>query len=173
MDFARLLDGWHDFYLLVGTASATLVGLLFLALTLNVEILRRDEFGTTRIHARRAFSCFINLLVVSGVLLIPDQSHAGTGIPLAMIGGISLLITVRRMVLGHGTAQSEGIGEIVRHSGLILIGMLALVVLGICIWAGWDNALNWMPGVVLTLVSAASQGAWELLTVSRVAPGDG
>jgi hypothetical protein len=173
MDFAQLLDGWHDFYLLVGTASATLVGLLFLALTLNVEILRRDEFGTTRLHARRAFSCFINLLVVSGVLLIPDQSHTGAGVPLAMIGGISLLSTVRRLVPIHGAAQSEGIGEMFRHSGLILIGILALMVLGICIWAGWDEALNWMPGVVLTLLGAASQGAWELLTVSRVTPGDG
>ena len=72
--FAQGLEGWHDFYLLIGTASATLVGLLFVALTLNAEILRRDEFGATRALARRSFFCFINLVVVAGILLIPRQS---------------------------------------------------------------------------------------------------
>jgi hypothetical protein len=28
---AELLRGWHDFYILIGTASATLVGLMFVA----------------------------------------------------------------------------------------------------------------------------------------------
>jgi hypothetical protein len=32
---ADTLKGWHDFYLLVGTAWATLLGLLFVALSLG------------------------------------------------------------------------------------------------------------------------------------------
>jgi hypothetical protein len=38
---APLGEAWHDFYLLSGTAAVTLVGLLFVALSLHIEILFR------------------------------------------------------------------------------------------------------------------------------------
>jgi hypothetical protein len=167
--FAQQIDGWHDFYLLVGTASATLVGLLFLALTLNVEILRRDELGILRTLAARSFICFINLLIISGVLLIPQQSPRGVGIPLICIGGITIVRILQSIARSRRAGQHENIGESLRHTGLILFGMAALVALGISIWAGWTGALDWMTGAVLTLLAAASQSAWDLLTLTRTA----
>ena len=41
--FAQYLDRWHNFYMLAGTAAATLIGLLFVALTLSIEVMS-DEF---------------------------------------------------------------------------------------------------------------------------------
>jgi len=35
----QALNEWHDFYLLTGTAAATLLGLLFVAVTLNAEVI--------------------------------------------------------------------------------------------------------------------------------------
>ena len=35
---SELFHSWHDFYLLVGTASATLVGLMFVAATLGASV---------------------------------------------------------------------------------------------------------------------------------------
>jgi len=35
----QALSEWHDFYLLTGTAAATLLGLLFVAVSLNAEII--------------------------------------------------------------------------------------------------------------------------------------
>jgi hypothetical protein len=49
----------------------------------------------------------------------------------------------------------------------MLLGTAALVALGISIWAGWTGALYWMTCAVLTLLAAASQSAWELLTLTR------
>src|SRR5437763_15174567 len=34
----ELLHNWHDFYMLLGTASATLVGLMFVAASIGVQI---------------------------------------------------------------------------------------------------------------------------------------
>ena len=38
MSFQTALSGWHDFYILAGTAAATLVGLLFVGLSLHLRI---------------------------------------------------------------------------------------------------------------------------------------
>lgn len=32
-NFAAIIERWHDFYMLVGTAAATLIGLLFASAT--------------------------------------------------------------------------------------------------------------------------------------------
>jgi len=38
VSFQAAVGGWHDFYLLAGTAAATLVGLLFVGLSLHLRI---------------------------------------------------------------------------------------------------------------------------------------
>jgi hypothetical protein len=38
MSFQEALQGWHDFYLTAGAASATLAGLLFVGLSLHLRI---------------------------------------------------------------------------------------------------------------------------------------
>ncbi len=52
--FAAKIAVWHEFSLLVGTAAATLVSLLFIALTLNADVVRRDERDTPRTLASRS-----------------------------------------------------------------------------------------------------------------------
>jgi hypothetical protein len=36
--FTDLIHVWHDFYVLVGTASATLVGLMFVAASIGAQV---------------------------------------------------------------------------------------------------------------------------------------
>ena len=38
MTFEQALQSWHDFYLTAGAASATLVGLLFVGLSLHIRV---------------------------------------------------------------------------------------------------------------------------------------
>ncbi len=38
--FPQAVEGWHDFYIVIGTAAATLMGLLFLSRSLNADMIR-------------------------------------------------------------------------------------------------------------------------------------
>lgn len=42
-NFSNDVEAWHDFFMLAGTAAATLMGLLFVALSLRIDI--RAEQG--------------------------------------------------------------------------------------------------------------------------------
>src|SRR5260221_713718 len=53
---AELLHDWHDFYVLVGTASATLVGLMFVAVSIGTSIFNEDH--------RAAMTAFITPTVM-------------------------------------------------------------------------------------------------------------
>jgi hypothetical protein len=37
--FIESIDSWRDFYMLTGSASATLVGLIFVAVTLHIDVI--------------------------------------------------------------------------------------------------------------------------------------
>jgi hypothetical protein len=40
-DFAAIIVGWHDFYMLAGSAAATLLGLLFVAVSLHIDTIAK------------------------------------------------------------------------------------------------------------------------------------
>jgi hypothetical protein len=56
MSCAAEVSGWHDFYMLAGAASATLVGLLFVGLSLHLRIVVTTS--EVRSLARVTSSCW-------------------------------------------------------------------------------------------------------------------
>jgi hypothetical protein len=54
---ARDLAEWRDFYLLVGTAGATLVALLFVAVSIGVGFLTRERAAAVRIYMSPVVVC--------------------------------------------------------------------------------------------------------------------
>ena len=42
-DFSQMVGEWETFYLLTGTAAATLIGLLFVAVSINIEPFQGKE----------------------------------------------------------------------------------------------------------------------------------
>ena len=63
--FASAVTGWHDFYVVVGTASATLVGLLFLSLSLNPHLIAAGERSAPRMLAAQSFANFLLVLMIA------------------------------------------------------------------------------------------------------------
>jgi hypothetical protein len=96
--FTQAVEGWHDFYLMVGTAAATLVGLLFVSLSLNVDMITREENADLRVLAAQTFTSFISVLMFAVLFLIPRQEPQGLGLPLLGIGGYGLYKTVHELL---------------------------------------------------------------------------
>ena len=69
-----MAERWHDFYIVAGTAAATLVGLLFVGLSLHLRtVLSRVE---VRSLARVTLANFGFLLFVSLFMVIHQDSTA-------------------------------------------------------------------------------------------------
>jgi hypothetical protein len=80
--FSQTVEHWQAFYIMAGTASATLLGLLFVAISLNVDLLIRDGNVSLSALASETINNFVFVLLVAIYFLIPDQSPLGLGIPL-------------------------------------------------------------------------------------------
>jgi hypothetical protein len=80
------LAHWHDFYMLLGTASATLVGLLFVAATVGSGVFTSTRRAAVRVFLSATVIHFSTILVACLVVLAPTQSWSSLGLMIAGCG---------------------------------------------------------------------------------------
>ena len=155
---------WHDFYLTMGTASASLIGLLFVALSLNIDAITDDSRDDLRAFADQAFSSFSVVLLIAVFFLIPED---GPGI----LGGLYVVLSIYagyRMLRRapavwksrhRGRPAEATLWRFVRPTAAVL-GLLA-VGLGLILDQTW--ALYWLVPVIIILLMSAARSSWDLL----------
>ena len=162
--FAELLKGWESFYLAVASAAATLMGLLFVALSVNLQLLRGPDGEHHRDTAVRTFGDFLFTLMLSLVLLVPNQEPMGLAVALFVLGlarGVSL---VRQAFKARNVTKNKaGTSLMVWDYALPLLATLGLIVATIRILCGHFGALVLLVGVVSALLVTACLDAWSLL----------
>lgn len=150
---------WHDFF--VGTigASAALTGLLFVAISINLEdILKYPQLPS---RALGTLGILVSALVVSGFALAPGQSYRVLGIEIAVTG---LVVAVPTLWAAHRKeAPDEPRAWVVEHLVTLLLPSIVFTVGGVSLAARTGGGLYWvMAGILSAFVSAAVNG-WVLL----------
>jgi O-antigen/teichoic acid export membrane protein len=90
----RALAGWSGFYTLLGGAAATLLGLLFVALSLRLNVFRDQALADVRDFATFTFSTFLVALVIAALALAPHARGSVLAVALGLVGAVGLLMTV-------------------------------------------------------------------------------
>lgn len=162
MPYEAAIHGWHDFYLVAGGASATLVGLLFVGLSLHLRmVLSRPE---VRSLARATLTNFGLVLLVTLFILIP-QNQSGFGVDLIISGLISGAIVAPSLVAAaRSRTRTLRVSQLVLRFGISAAGYAGVVVAGALINAGKTGAaLAWLCAVSITLLVISLRNSWDLL----------
>src|SRR5580700_3066755 len=69
---------WNDFFVLIGTGSATLAGLVFVAMTINLKGVAKD--ATHRYRAINMLSGFTSVFIIGSLGLMGHQTYRTLGI---------------------------------------------------------------------------------------------
>lgn len=166
--FSSTVAGWGSFYLLAGTASATLVGLIFVAVSLHLDLVSESGVSAIFTLARRTMSSFILVVVVSLIFLIPDQTPEGLGWSLLALGVVDLLLNVVdvRAVARElqFTVGWRGIAvRVVLAMVLPVVSSIGLILVARTVLAGSTAYLYWMVPIVVLILTSAAFNAWELM----------
>jgi hypothetical protein len=146
-----VLTDWRPFFLMVAGASASLAGLIFVALSLHVRHITSSPLY--RYRARLSLSCVVSVLVIASLVLIPRQSALALGVkeifPLAIMivmlvfGLLELRQTpdatrrpyVIRTAFGVVLVIVAGVGDSILATGRSLgLEILALCCLLFLVW---------------------------------------
>ncbi len=165
-DFSEAIAQWQTFYLMVGTASATLIGLLFVAVSIHIDDFHRKSSADLHSFAALTFNCFFYVLLISILFLVPKLSSWGLGIPLLLLSGLGL---ANMAVQQHRIQTSR-----LKHSdqsmaakfNVPILSLSALLVIAIGILLQAAYSLYGLIVAIISLLIAASQNAWSLLVQS-------
>ena len=143
---------WHDFGVGLVGASAALLGLVFVVVSLHLKAVVNDT--VLRRRAEISLGLFATALAASAALLIPGQSREALGIELMTIAlfyvGLSTWATVLATQSSRGVSRDRLVrfvfGEF--SAGLIFIGGLGLVLHAL------GGAYLVAAGIVLGLLSS-------------------
>jgi hypothetical protein len=128
---ADAVSPWHDFYMLVGTASATLVGLLFVAVSVGFHT--RDKHPALRAFVSPSVVHFTSVLVACLIAIAPIRDWMILG---PMVGGEGLFGVVYaglvwRSMVRHGFTASIDLEDRVWYAALPAVGYAILAGAGV------------------------------------------
>jgi modulator of FtsH protease len=155
---------WHDFF--VGTigASAALTGLLFVAISINLQqILKYPQLPG---RAAGTLGILVCALVVSGFGLAPGQGHRALGLEIAAAGAA---VVIQAVWVTHRKQDTEDEEEEQERSWAVeqfvsmLLPSLAFVAGGLSLITGGGGGLYWVLSAILLAFVVASVNAWVLL----------
>jgi hypothetical protein len=153
---------WHDFFMTAGGASAALLGLLFVGVSIHLdEVVHRPD---VRITARGAFQALIGVLTGSLMALIPRISDQAFGDALLGLGIAGILTTLWDGVHMLGSDPLLGIRRALRRLGIRVAGLSMFMVAGATFLSvGAGRALIWLMVAVFLLFASSAQAAWDLI----------
>lgn len=154
----------HDFFAAAAGVAGTLIGLLFVAVSIAGEHLT-GESGTEahRVRGGASFIAFINALCVSLVALIPGNIVGWTALVVAVLGLLFVAGSCVTLVLDRDVRW----GELPRLMWLALLTAVFAVELacglGLISDARDTGALNTLSVVVVVCFLIGISRAWELV----------
>lgn len=155
---------WHDFYLTMGTASASLIGLLFVALSINLDAVTGPSRDDLRAFAEQAFSSFTVVLLIAALFLIPTGGPSSIGVAYVLLGcGAGARMLRRAPAVRRGLRQGRPGGAVFWRFILPVAATLGLLASGLGLVAGQPSSLYWLVAVIIGLLMSAARSSWDLL----------
>jgi hypothetical protein len=165
------LSSWQNFYMIMGTAAATLTGLMFVVTTLIAGI---DTHLATLNAAVSAFNTpivvqFGAILLLAGILSAPWQSFASLRLLLGLVGlGMvfySIVVLRRMWRVPHYQSTRE---DWLWYLALPLLAHLLFIVAAVMLAGNPAPALYIVGSAMILLLLVGIRNAWDMVTFLAV-----
>ena len=157
------LKQWHDFYLLIGTAGATLLGLLFIAVSLGAGYLTEESQSATRMFMSPVVVHFTSVFFLSAVALFPWHQAKFLAALIGATALIGAIISTYITIQVVRTDLTNYVRDYLAYGLLPGVGYLVLLAAAVSIYLKEDCGLNALAGALLLLAIANIRNAWDLM----------
>jgi hypothetical protein len=162
------LESWHDFFVLVGTAGATLLALLFVAVSLGAGFLNNRKTDATRAFFSPVVVHFSAVFFLSAIALIPGHRTIFFAVVVGAcaLAGFSVALFATIQLMRHDWTRYKE--DHIAYGLLPTVSYAALLVSAAMIWMENEFAVDVLAGALLVLLLVNVRNAWDLtLSMAR------
>ena len=165
--FMDTLRSWQNFYFMIGGASAVLIGLMFVALSLGLHLVSDDVRANFPAFVTPSILYFVSALLVASVMLVPVYTPLGLGLILILSGTAGLVRTwqhvsqlIRVAIKHQDFDRWDWLAQILLP--VVSYALLMLVALGFAV-GQWSLALMGLWLATLLLLICAITNTWSVV----------
>lgn len=158
------LMGWANFYVIVGSAAATLTGLMFIVITLIAGMNYRSSINSIAAFGTPNVVHFCSALLIAAVLSAPWQElwQVGLLLDLAGLGGTIYVVIVLRRAR-HQDEYQPVLEDWLWHTVFPFIAYLAIVGAAIMLLSDPELALFIIGAATILLLFIGIHNAWDTI----------
>jgi len=151
---------WSDLCVAAAGAAAALTGLLFVAVSLNLE--RILHYRSLPIRAGETLAVLVSLLLVSLFVLVPGQPAGALGAELVTVG-LVILVALGSIRLRTWREEGEPWSWTLVPLTVLTLSSVPLVIGGLSLITGAGGGLYWVLADLVFGFVGAAINAWILL----------
>ena len=151
---------WTDLFLAAAGAAAALAGLVFVAVSINVDRILRLPGLPAR--ALATVLLLLSVVLVSLIGLIPGQSRVALGAELlgeGLVFAVATLVLTSRSMVGRDAHRAHAFLQWL----LVALGTVPFVLGAVSIVADAGGGLYWIAAGIVLASAGAVLNAWVLL----------
>jgi hypothetical protein len=154
------LDGWENFYVIIGSSAAALTGLMFVVISLTTEVRVNAEGANAFSSPTVLHFCFV--LLVAAIISTPGHTPASLALCLGLAGLAGLGYTIRIIARIRSQKQYEPVLEDwIWHAAFPLVAYAALTVAVVIYWQRANIMLHVVAVSALLLLYTGIHNSWD------------
>ena len=160
---AELLHDWHDFYLLVGTASATLVGLMFVSASIGANVYNESHRNAMRAFVTPTVVHFSAALLICILVTMPSHTWITLSGLLGAGGAVGLLYSGRilfALLIRH--KFEVDLSDRLFYVLIPVLGYVVVVVAAVMLLLRSSASPSVLAAAMLVLLLAGIRNAWDM-----------
>jgi Na+/H+ antiporter NhaA len=160
----EFFHAWHDFFILLGTACATLVGLMFIAVSIGASIFKEENRPALEVFLGPTVVHFTSVLVLCVLAIVPSHSWLSLAGLTGLIGFAGFLFSAR--IWFRLTRSRYELDYLDRFCYTVLpaIGYLLVLFAASLLYEQSEWGLDAAAIGLITLLLAGIRNAWDMMT---------
>ena len=158
-----MFEHWDEFYLLVGSAAAVLIGLIFVVISLMQDRSRSTILVGSKLYMGPIVLGVSFVLVLSSAALTPgidNRQFAGVTAVVALWGLVRAIIST----IGIGRFKEVHWTDVWFYGAIPTGIYLALATVALAFWRHWAWAEVGVAVVITAMLLSAIRNEWDLIT---------
>jgi hypothetical protein len=162
METTHQLEAWRDLYVMLGTSSAALLGLLYVVTSLHLDEIVNNAVYRTR---ARSNSLYLIVTLVEAALFLTPQPMVTLGLTIIVVNVFGLSVNVRntyRILYKNWSIGQHG-GMTLYRAFSFMFGFLLGIAGGAGLFAGSSWGLYLVTASYLVLLVGVALNAWSIM----------